>query len=107
MPDPPAGSLYSIYASKGKLLCADVQTGATCPTITVAQADKFYAMDPLLWKNLENYIDELIALIKQGGGVNPSMVGGGVLVRPDDVQQFKDQMWFLRKTMEQRRKSGK
>lgn len=61
-----------------------------------------------MWKNTENYIDQLIALIKQAGSINPSVAGGpGVYLRATDVEDVKTQMWFLRKTMEQRRKLGK
>lgn len=104
VPEPPPGELYSIFAPEKKLLCAKVPGGDDCQTITVDEADKFYCMSPDYWMQHENYIDELIALLKNGLIASSA---GGVLVKAEDIQAFKDDMWHMRKTLEWKRKKIK
>lgn len=110
IPDPPAGELYSIYIPGNKLLCSMTDTGADCPDLPMANADKYYALHPDMWRRLENYIDQLIALVKNASEMpspllSPGVRSKGVIVAPEDIQRIKDSLWHLRKTLEWKRKN--
>lgn len=117
IPSPPIGNLYNIDVPDKKLLCAGTESGDNCPAIAFDQKnsdgtytmDKMYCMTSDYWMANENYIGTLLLLIKQNTStVSPMedhvLSGDSVSVRVEDIQEVKDQMWFLRKTLEQKRK---
>lgn len=60
LPPGPEGEIYRIHIPSQTLLCSDLKTGNSCPAIDLQASNKFYAMPTETWKNLNNYIDELI-----------------------------------------------
>lgn len=104
IPAAPEGKLYSVDVPDAVLLCAETGTGKECPEITFAQADKYFCVEPAYWRDLSNYISELIALIKNGSA-RPLASSSGVWLSADDTQRFKDRLDYLHAVLKDRRKS--
>lgn len=62
VPTPPDGPLYLHF--KDKALCSMLGSGETCPALPIGQTEKFYMLDPLTFKKVQNYIDELIQCVE-------------------------------------------
>lgn len=62
MPTPPTGQMYLHFNDFA--LCSDLETGQTCPKIPMSATQNYPMFAPATWKNISNYIDELIRAVK-------------------------------------------
>ena len=64
LPKAPDIDLYVHSAASGKALCTDTGTGAGCPSVRMADTDRWYMLTPAGFEALQNYIDALIRAIE-------------------------------------------
>ena len=91
VPAPPSIELFMHHAPSGIVFCS--KDGKTCPSLTIAQTHKFFMLKPEAWRDLNNYIDELIRRLEA-----KSLAGGGasVVVTANDLRRLKAHLAKLR-----------
>lgn len=90
LPKPPSIELYMHHQPSGIVFCS--RDGKTCPSVRIEQTNKWYMLKPSAWRDLNNYIDELIRRLEAKNFDGSS----GVSVTANDLRRLKAHLQKIR-----------
>ena len=94
LPPPPDINLYMHHARSGIVFCSRVRDGKPCGSVMIAETHKWFMLTPSGWRDLNNYIDDLIRRLESR---HLSGNDSSVAVTANDLRRFKAALLNARK----------